>query len=173
MSRLSVPVDQIQNHYEVVVVGSGYGGGIAASRMARAGRKVCVLERGKEFQPGEYPNTELEALGETQTHLPDGTHLGDRTGLYDLHCNQEIDAVVGCGLGGTSQLNANVSLEAEPRVFDDPRWPTEVVKDLPTLVKKGYDLAREMLKPTVYPTGEPRPGAGTWPVLPKLAALEA
>ena len=173
MPRLSLPVDQIQNHYEVVVVGSGYGGGIAASRMARAGRKVCVLERGKEFQPGEYPNTELEALGETQTHLPDGTHLGDRTGLYDLHCNQDIDVVVGCGLGGTSQLNANVSLEAEPRVFDDPRWPAEVVKDLPTLVKKGYDLAREMLKPTVYPTGEPRSGAGTWPVLPKLAALEA
>ena len=173
MSRLSLPVDQIQNHYEVVVVGSGYGGGIAASRMARAGRKVCVLERGKEFQPGEYPNTELEALGETQTHLPDGTHLGDRTGLYDLHCNHDINVVVGCGLGGTSQLNANVSLEAEPRVFDDPRWPAEVVKDLPTLVKKGYDLAREMLKPTPYPTGEPRAGAGTWPVLPKLTALEA
>jgi cholesterol oxidase len=174
MPRLSLPIDQIQNHYHVVVVGSGYGGGIAASRMSRAGRTVCVLERGKEFQPGEYPNTELEALGETQTHLPDGTHLGDRTGLYDLHCNHDINVVVGCGLGGTSQLNANVSLEAEPRVFSDPRWPAEVVKDLPTLVQKGYDLARQMLKPNPYPTGEPRNGsATTWPVLPKLAALEA
>ena len=175
MSRLSLPIDQIQSHYDVVVIGSGYGGGIAASRMSRAGRAVCVLERGKEFQPGEYPNTEMEAVGETQTHLPDGTHLGDRTGLYDLHCNDDINVVVGCGLGGTSQLNANVSLEAEPRVFDDPRWPAEVVKDLPTLVQRGYDLAREMLKPNPYPTGEPRNGSATekWPVLPKLAALEA
>ena len=35
------------------MVGSGYGGGITASR---AGRQVCVLERGREFQPGEYPD---------------------------------------------------------------------------------------------------------------------
>ena len=175
MPRLSLPIASIQPHYDVIVVGSGYGGGIAASRMSRAGQKVCVLERGKEFQPGEYPNTEIEALGETQTHLPDGSHLGDRTGLYDLHCNQDISVVVGCGLGGTSQLNANVSLEAEPRVFGDPRWPAELVKDLPTLVQKGYDLAREMLKPTPYPVGEkhPDPNVGTWPALPKLTALEA
>src|SRR5439155_18501178 len=62
MTRLSAPIDGIQDHYSVVVVGSGYGGGIAASRMARAGQSVCVLERGREFQPGEYPNTEPTAL---------------------------------------------------------------------------------------------------------------
>jgi cholesterol oxidase len=163
--RLSSPVSSIKDHYEVVVIGSGYGGSIAASRMARAGRNVCVLERGKEFQPGEYPDTEPTALGETQVHLADGKHAGDRTGLYDLHQNTDISVLVGCGLGGTSLLNANVSLEAEPRVFDDPRWPVEVIQDLPTLVAKGYERAREMLKPVAYPDNQPP--------LPKLAALEA
>jgi cholesterol oxidase len=53
-------------HYDVVVVGSGYGGSIAASRLARAGRSVCLLERGRELQPGEYPDNAAEALREFQ-----------------------------------------------------------------------------------------------------------
>jgi len=163
--RLSSPIESIKTHYDVVVVGSGYGGGIAASRMSRAGRAVCVLERGKEFQPGEYPDTEPSALAEMQVHCPDGKHLGDRTGLFDLHQNSDISVMVGCGLGGTSLLNANVSLQAEPRVFADPRWPAEVIDDLQTLVERGYELAREMLKPVPYPTDQP--------TLPKLQALEA
>jgi choline dehydrogenase-like flavoprotein len=65
--RLSSPVTDLKGHYEVVVVGSGYGGAIAASRLARAGRRVCLLERGKELVPGEYPETGPEAQREVQT----------------------------------------------------------------------------------------------------------
>ena len=65
-ARLSCPVEELKAHYTVVVVGSGYGGGIAASRLARAGQAVCLLERGKERQPGEFPQTELEAIEEFQ-----------------------------------------------------------------------------------------------------------
>ena len=70
MRRLSSPITQLQNHYTVVVVGSGYGGGIAASRLARAGQTVCVLERGREFQPGEYPDTLAEMTREAQLDTP-------------------------------------------------------------------------------------------------------
>lgn len=46
--RISRPVELLRPSYDVVVVGSGYGGGVAASRLARGGQSVCVLERGKE-----------------------------------------------------------------------------------------------------------------------------
>ena len=46
--RLSKPVELLRPTYDVLVIGSGYGGGVAASRMARGGQSVCVLERGKE-----------------------------------------------------------------------------------------------------------------------------
>lgn len=46
--RLSMPVELLKHQYDVVVVGSGYGGGVAASRMARGGQSVCLLELGKE-----------------------------------------------------------------------------------------------------------------------------
>lgn len=46
--RLSKPVELLRTSYDVLVIGSGYGGGVAASRMARGGQSVCVLERGRE-----------------------------------------------------------------------------------------------------------------------------
>ena len=162
MARLSSAIDQIKDHYEVVVVGSGYGGGISASRMARAGRKVCLLERGKEFQPGEYPDTQPEALEQMQADFPD-RHVGSHTGLYDFRVNKDINVFLGCGLGGTSLVNANVVLRAEPRVFDDARWPEEVRADINTLIEDGYRHATEMLRPTPLPTTIN---------LPKLTALE-
>jgi len=164
MARLSSPIEYIKNHYTVVVVGSGYGGAIAASRMARAGQHVCMLERGKEFQPGEYPDTEIKALEEIQVDLPDA-HLGPRTGLYDFNVNEEINVFKGCGLGGTSLVNANVSLHPEPRVFDDVCWPKAFRGDVDTLLKEAYQHAEDMLKPACYPTEH-------YPPLPKLEAQE-
>lgn len=47
---LSLPVESMRTEYDVVVVGSGYGAGVAASRMARAGKSVAVLELGYEVR---------------------------------------------------------------------------------------------------------------------------
>lgn len=146
----------------VVVIGSGYGGGIAASRLARAGQKVVVLERGKEWRAGDFPTGPLEAAAQLQLDGPDG-RIGARTGLYDLRNNAQVDVVVGCGLGGTSLINANVSLEPATAVFDHSRWPQAIRDDLKTSVADGYARARAMLAPTPYPTGAP--------ALPKLQAL--
>lgn len=46
--RISRPVELLRPEYDVVVIGSGYGGGVAASRMARGGQSVCLLELGRE-----------------------------------------------------------------------------------------------------------------------------
>jgi len=152
MNYLSSKITDLKEYYDVIVVGSGYGAGIAASRMARAGRKVCVLERGKEFQPGEYPNNQLQAAKEMQFNVH-GKQLGSETGLYDFHVNNDINVLTGCGLGGTSLINANVSIEPEDRVFDDPRWPKALTNDLAAF-KKGIIRAKEMLDPQPYPEGK-------------------
>ena len=148
-ARLSSPIQDIRDHYTVVVVGSGYGGGIAASRFARAKQQVCLLERGLERQPGEFPENELEAAEQLQTDAPEG-HVGCRTGMYDLRLNPDINVFVGCGLGGTSLVNANVSMRADARVFDDPRWPKAIRQDTAGL-ERGYALARDMLRPNALP----------------------
>ncbi len=164
MARLSMPIEKLKQHYTVVVIGSGYGASIAASRLARAGQQVCVLERGKEFQPGEYPDTEFHTLDEMQLDLP-GEHIGSKTGLYEFNVNEDINVFKGCGLGGTSLVNANVALHAEPRVFDDKRWPKALRDDLAAGLEAGYGHAEEMLKPAPYPTSG-------FPTLPKLEAHE-
>src|SRR5512141_1257543 len=114
MVRLSSNIEDIQAYYPVVIVGSGYGGAILASRLARAGQRVCVLERGKEFSPGEFPTTEADVIREGQIHVglaeTPSPHIGSETGLYDVRIGERMNAVVGCGLGGTSLINANVAL---------------------------------------------------------------
>src|SRR5512143_2667831 len=154
MPRLSSPIDNIQPHYTVVVIGSGYGGGIAASRLARAGQQVCVLERGKEFLPGEYPDTEIEALAEVQVRLPEQV-IGPRTGLYDIRINDDMSVLIGCGLGGTSLINANVASRPERRLFDDPVWPQAFRDDVDTVLAQCYDRAEEMLGSNPYPADIP------------------
>ncbi len=155
MQRLARPAADIRDRYEVVVIGSGYGGAIAASRLARAGRQVCLLERGKELLPGQYPDTLAEALDEYQTNTPHG-QVGSRSNLYALQADEDISVVYGCGLGGTSLINANVSLEMDARVLDDPRWP-EPLRGKPQALREGYRRAREMLRPNPFPSALPTP----------------
>lgn len=161
MAKLSRPIANMRQAYDVVVVGSGYGGGIAASRLARAGRSVCLLERGREIVPTEFPDTTVEALGQMQVTHPDG-HVGRETGLYDFRMGPDLNVLVGCGLGGTSLINANVVREADQRLMQDPRWPDEVRAD--GLVAEGYRRARAMLRPVPHPPA---------PKLHKLETLSA
>ena len=168
MARLSSSVADIKSRYDVVVVGSGYGGAIAACRLAEAKQpklRVCVLERGREIRPGEYPDTPAKAAGEIQVDMP-GHHLFSPTALFDFRLNREMNVLVGCGLGGTSLINANVALEPEKAVFEAPDWPAEIHADLANgHLSRYFDRARKMLGSTDYPP----PG---FPSLPKQQALE-
>lgn len=156
--RLSQPISSIQAEYDVVVVGSGYGGAIAASRLARAGRKVCLLERGREWLPGDFPKTLDEAAPEAQIRQR-GECLGRRDGLYEFIVGGDIDVFKGCGLGGTSLVNANVSLRPEPRVFEQPEWPRPLRQHpnepLDALLTEGFQRAEQMLGAKPYPRNAP------------------
>src|SRR5262245_20117947 len=145
--RLSSPRDRIKPAYDVVVVGSGYGGGVAASRLARACQSVCVIEKGKEFLTGEFPSRLPELRRELQIN---GSKMrsGSRTGLFDFRLGADIHVLVGCGLGGGSLINAGVALKPDPRVFSNSVWPQEIRDD--GLLNLGFARAAAMLRPARY-----------------------
>jgi cholesterol oxidase len=169
MARLSNSLQELKQHYEIVVIGSGYGGGVAASRLSRAGRKVLLLEKGREMQPTEYPNTPIKLAKETQLDTP-GRHIGSKTGLYNLQLNPDISIFSACGLGGTSLINGGVSLRTLPRVLADEQWPEAFRAELKDGsgpfggLEQYYRLAEDMLKPRAYPD--------SYPKLAKMAALK-
>jgi choline dehydrogenase-like flavoprotein/pimeloyl-ACP methyl ester carboxylesterase len=113
--------------WDVVIVGSGYGGAVAASRLARAGiGRICVLERGKEYLPGEFPNDIGMAPAYVSFDRWDRTTKRQRKdALFDFRFGKGVTTLTGRALGGTSQINANVALRADPRVFQQDRWPLE------------------------------------------------
>ena len=142
--------------HDAVVIGSGYGGAVAALRLAAAGVKVLVLERGAEYRSGEFPNDIGNAFGQVRVERDGSRNVnGYESGLYDLRIGDGISALVGNGLGGTSLINANVVIEPDPRVFDKtgprrkPLWPMalrSVNGALPPDLTKAVATARAELE---------------------------
>ncbi len=142
------------SRYDVVVIGTGYGGAIAASRFARAGQRVCVLERGSERWPGEYPDSLWSAARNTQITSVK-RRVGSRLALYDMRFDDEVNVLVGCGLGGTSLINANVALRPLPEVFADRRWPLEIRTGDGADLAPFFERAEQWLGSTPYPVEAP------------------
>ncbi|KAK9244239.1 hypothetical protein V1506DRAFT_334979 [Lipomyces tetrasporus] len=160
--RIGLPVPKMRPAYDVVVIGSGYGAGVAACRMARTGHSVAVLEKGLERWPGEFPESVSDSLPEVHVSAPDETfETGKRNGLYHLYVGDDQNAFVGEGLGGTSLLNANVALRMDDLTERMDVWPPELKAEG---LSRYYDRAEKMLRPTPYPED--------WPTLKKLTTLE-
>lgn len=148
MGSLAKPLEEIKTHYDVVVVGSGYGGAVAASRLARAGRRVCVLERGREFRTGEFKSTLRHMYNETQLT---GRRLrrGSRAALYDFRIGKDLHVLTGCGLGGGSLINAAVALRPDATEFQRGKWPASVAGD--GLLAPAFERAERMLGVATLP----------------------
>jgi len=148
MQRLSRPVETMKARYDVIVVGSGYGGGVTASRLSRAGKRVCVLERGREILTGEFPGrfsdlkNDLRVRGKRFSMGPD-------TALFDVRLGDDMHVLVGNGLGGGSLVNAGVALIPDPRVFADEVWPGQIAQD--GTLGEGFRRAERWLRPSADP----------------------
>src|ERR1035441_8476180 len=142
---LSTPWAQRKSKYDFVIIGSGYGGAIAAARLSAANLSpkpsVCILERGKERQPGEFPETLQGVIAEARSS-------DNPLGLFELLNYPDISVIKGSGLGGTSLINANVAIEPDREVFEQFRWPAAIAFDE---LQPYYQRARDVLAPSVHP----------------------
>jgi cholesterol oxidase len=117
-------------HFDAVVVGSGFGGSVTAYRLAQAGWRVCVLERGKLYPPGSFPRRPRE-MARNFWDPSQGLH-----GLFDIWTFRGLEAVVASGLGGGSLIYANVLLRKDERWF---------VEDGPDGSSQPWPVSREDL----------------------------
>ncbi len=104
---------------DVIVIGSGFGGAVTACRLAEAGYKVLVLERGRRWETKDYPR------GPDDAWLWDQDVPERRNGWIDLRVMDDMAVAQGAGVGGGSLIYANISVEAEPRAFASG-WPKEI-----------------------------------------------
>ncbi|WP_437957912.1 GMC family oxidoreductase [Sorangium sp. So ce119] len=128
-----------------IVIGTGFGGAVAACRLSQAGLDVTVLERGRRYDgaPSGLPRTVLDPW------------LWDPSrGLFDVRLISEIQIVQAAGYGGGSLIYANVHLRAPEEVFAEG-WPEGYSREA---LDPYYDLVAYMLdiKPiTSSPQGVP------------------
>jgi cholesterol oxidase len=144
----------MERAYDAIVVGSGFGGGIAACRLAERGWHVCVLERGRRFGPGDYP----DRLAQFPHALWHAKH--NPGGMFDIRIMRDVAVVTGAGVGGGSLVYANVQLPAPSEIFDDPVWPQAIDGDE---LQRYYARTEEALDPRTTPPQPP---------LPKVAAFD-
>jgi cholesterol oxidase len=116
--------ERLPDGYDVVIIGSGYGGAITAARLAAAQwpdakPSICVLERGREWLPSEFPDNLQAGAGALRNPV-------NPLGLYDFRIGPDIGAWMASGLGGTSLINANVAIVPDHEVFDNPQWPQAI-----------------------------------------------
>lgn len=148
MPLLSRPLQHIGRRYDVVVVGSGYGGGVTAARLARAGKRVAVLERGREVPTGRFPSRFPEIMRDFR--VTGGlVATGPETALYDVRLGPDMHVLVGSGLGGGSLVNGGVALRPSPRVITDPVWPGQISQD--GTIEEGWRRAERWLRPARDP----------------------
>ncbi|HEX4008758.1 MAG TPA: GMC oxidoreductase [Solirubrobacteraceae bacterium] len=136
-----------RGHYDAVVIGSGFGGAVAAYHLVRDTRlRVLLLERGLPYPPGSFPRTP-RAMRTNFWDPSAGLH-----GLFELWSLRRVKAMVASGLGGGSLIYANVMLRKPPETFG----PDPANGSIPWPVGYGdladeYEDAEAVMAPSTLP----------------------
>jgi cholesterol oxidase len=134
----------VDSGFDVIVVGSGFGGAVVACRLAEAGARVLVLERGRRWTPDQYPRK----LGDPWLYSP--MHPQRHNGWLDLRLFKGMAVAQGAGVGGGSLCYSSVVMEANPERFSEG-WPPEITAGE---MAPYYDRARRMLGAGPIPPGQ-------------------
>ncbi|MBK1724579.1 GMC oxidoreductase [Thiocystis violacea] len=121
--------------FDVIVIGTGFGGAITACRLAQAGARVLILERGRRWTPETYPRRPGDPWLYWHDH-PDKHH-----GWLDVRLFRGMAVAQGAGVGGGSLCYSSVVMEADPERFAEG-WPPEITYEA---LKPYYDTLGAML----------------------------
>lgn len=130
--------------YDVIVVGSGFGGSVAALRLAEKGYRVAVVEAGRRFAPSDLPRTSWDLR-----RFIWAPALGC-FGIQRLHFLRHVVVLAGAGVGGGSLNYANTLYEPLDEFYQDPQW--SALADWRAVLGPFYDQARRVLGATQNPT---------------------
>jgi cholesterol oxidase len=126
--------------YDAVVVGTGFGGAVAACRLSQAGLRVRVLERGRRYDTRVGPD-QVFPFPRDFTNFENGWLYAHEQGLFDVKPIEEMLIVESAGYGGGSLIYANVHLRAVDDVFAQG-WPAGYSR---AELDPYYDLVAYML----------------------------
>ena len=135
------------HEFDVVVIGSGFGGSVAALRLREKGYTVAVLEAGRRFEDKDFPKTSWRL----RKFL-----FAPALGLYGIqriHALPDVLILCGAGVGGGSLVYANTLYQPGDKYFDDPQWKS--ITDWKSELTPFYELARRMLGVEINPYFSP------------------
>jgi len=135
-----------QYDYDVIVVGSGFGGAVSALRMAEKGYRVLVIEQGRHVSPDD-----MARAGQDAKHLLRMPALGLRKGFFAQEVFRHVSLVRGIGVGGGSLVWAAVMLKPKQAFYDDPAWGRLPPRDWREELAPHYATAGSMLGLAVNP----------------------
>ncbi len=131
-TRRQAEEEQVERDYDVIIIGSGFGGSVPALRLTEKGYRVAVLEQGRRISADD-----MRAADERLRDLVWLPQLGYR-GFFVQHPFRHVGIVGGVGVGGGSLVYAAVLLKPRDRFFDDPAWANLGV-DWKAELAEGYD----------------------------------
>lgn len=142
---------QDAGRYDVVVIGSGFGGSVAALRLTEKGYRVAVLEAGRRFDDEDLPKTSWDLR-----RFLWAPRIGLK-GIQRIHLLRDVVVLAGAGVGGGSLNYANTLYEPKTDAFyTDPQWAH--ITDWRTELAPYYAQAKKMLgvvpNPTMTPADE-------------------
>ncbi|OMO82332.1 hypothetical protein CCACVL1_11980 [Corchorus capsularis] len=141
--------------YDAVVVGSGYGGSVAACQLSMAGVKVCLVEKGRKWEAKDFPTDSFKMISALRMENQNlGVSFGPKDALFQVYEQNDSLAAMACGLGGGSLVNAGVMLPTPVRTRRNSKWPKEWEQDWDSCETSAATMLRIQSVPVQFPVAK-------------------